>query len=43
MSGKQEISPSNYTYIDVKIEAILPRVSVHNFEAKLFDGLVIFR
>ncbi|XP_063909988.1 bridge-like lipid transfer protein family member 3B isoform X3 [Zophobas morio] len=27
MASKQETSPSNYTYIDVKVEAILPRIS----------------
>jgi hypothetical protein len=27
MSSKQESTPSNYTYIDVKVEAILPRVT----------------
>lgn len=28
LDSKQDISASDYTYIDVKIEAILPRVSI---------------
>lgn len=26
MDSKQEVAPSDYTYVDVKIEAILPKV-----------------